>query len=499
MISFCSQCNTEFTSSDQEVCVNCGTPRNADQTPPVPTLQSRPTVMLKVGPRKSLRKTEKLTEVETVITEAADTLTDSDESTADQNLATPNATVETAATSEEIKTFWQCPQCSHLNAYDAEYCDECGAMYVSPEEQAVKALAKQNEPQSLPPEVLAMLSTHIEDGVKTGWYFKTGSSTNEGVLRQGHADEDSIFVLELRRFYQAKPESFGLYVVADGMGGQAAGEIASRNAIQGIAQIALSELAMPWMSGQTFEPEALEQILRKSVLEGHARVRDWNLKNVKDSGSTLTMACLIDNHAAFANVGDSRTYLFRRGGEIKPPKAQAMIELTDTAPLPSLDNGRRSTDKLKFNGEVRNPQLTRPQEEVEEQMLQAGLHAAEPYQAIRVTRDQSLVQELMESGQLTLEEVYSDPRRNVVLNGLGTQDETVEVDTYSRRLESGDRILLCSDGLWEMVRDPAIAEKVTHLPDPQLCANELILLACKNGGADNVSVVIVAVEQTGNS
>ena len=241
----------------------------------------------------------------------------------------------------------------------------------------------------------------------------------------------------------------------------------------------------------------MEQILRKSVLEGHSRVREWNLKNVKDSGSTLTMACLIDNHAAFANVGDSRTYLFRRGGETKAGKDQETVklELTDTAPTPSLDNGRRSTDKLKFNGEVRNPQLTRPQEEVEEQMLQAGLHAAEPYQAIRVTRDQSLVQELMEKGELTLEEVYSDPRRNVVLNGLGTQDETVEVDTYSRQLEAGDRILLCSDGLWEMVRDPAIAEKVTHFPDPQLCANELILLACKNGGADNVSVVVVAVEQ----
>ena len=126
-------------------------------------------------------------------------------------------------------------------------------------------------------------------------------------------------------------------------------------------------------------------------------------------------------------------------------------------------------------------------------MLQAGLHAAEPYQAIRVTRDQSLVQQLMEKGEITLEEVYSDPRRNVVLNGLGTRDETVPVDTYSRKLEAGDRILLSSDGLWEMVRDPAFAEKITHIPDPQLCANELILLACQNGGADNVSVIVVAV------
>lgn len=497
MASFCSNCNTEFTSADQEFCGNCGTPRNADQTPPVPTLQRPPTVMLKVAPHKALPKTEKLVEVEAVTAEATPILTTPDEPAADTALTPADETVETSDEAAEIKPFWQCSQCNHLNTYDAEYCDECGAMYVSPEEQAAKASAKQNESQSLPPEVLAMLATHLEDGTKAGWYFKTGSSTNEGVLRQGHADEDSIFVLELRRFYQAKPESFGLYVVADGMGGQAAGEIASRNAIEGIAQVALSELALPWMSGQKFESEALEQILRKSLLEGHSRVRAWNLKNVKDSGSTLTMACLIDNHAAFANVGDSRTYLFRRGGETKPEKDQETVklELTDTAPLPSLDNGRRSTDKLKFNGEVRNPQLMRPQEEVEEQMLQAGLHAAEPYQAIRVTRDQSLVQELMESGQLTLEEVYSDPRRNVVLNGLGTQDETVEVDTYSRQLESGDRVLLCSDGLWEMVRDPAIAEKVTHIPDPQLCANELVLLACKNGGADNVSVVVVAVEQ----
>ena len=90
------------------------------------------------------------------------------------------------------------------------------------------------------------------------------------MLRQGHADEDSIFVLELRRFYQAKPELFGLYVVADGMGGQAAGEMASRNAIQGIAQVVLNELACPgWRS--KFEPLSVGRNFTQAVLEGHNR------------------------------------------------------------------------------------------------------------------------------------------------------------------------------------------------------------------------------------
>jgi serine/threonine protein phosphatase PrpC len=369
-------------------------------------------------------------------------------------------------------------------------------MYVSPEELAAKAEVAQKTKEKLPAEVIDLLTLRIEDGARRGWRFKSGSSTNEGVLRQGHADEDSVFVLELSRFYQAQPESLGVYVVADGMGGQAAGEVASRNAITGLAKIILTELALPWMSGQVFESQGLAEILHKAALEAHTYVRNWNMEQAKDSGSTLTMACLLGEEAVFANVGDSRTYLFRRGEEVVAEEpATIKIELTDTAPKPSLENGRRSTDKLKFKGEVRNPELTRPAEEVEEQILEANAAANEAYHAIRVTRDDSLVQQLMENGVITIDEVYSDPRRNVVLNGLGTSDETIPVSTYHRKLRPGDHIVLCSDGLWEMVRDPALAEIVTNnVADVQLCADEMVTLACRNGGADNVSVVVVAVE-----
>ena len=176
MASFCSNCNTEFTSPDQEFCGNCGTARDADQAPPVPTLQRPPTVLLRVQPHKSLPKTVKLTETEleavTTPAEAAITLTTPAEPAPDTSSTPVDETVETSDRAAEIKPFWQCPQCSHLNSYDAEYCDECGAMYVSPEEQAAKASAKQNEPQSLPPEVLAMLTTHLEAWRKGGLVFQ---------------------------------------------------------------------------------------------------------------------------------------------------------------------------------------------------------------------------------------------------------------------------------------------------------------------------------------
>lgn len=515
MITYCNHCNTEYTSPDALFCGSCGQRRSGETSEllaPALNLPNSHTVLLRTKEKSAKNSGDEPALVTSGLEQAnvmagldAPGLSRSDDTAArviypaskvkvDVEAEDAESAVEPKVAASEVQTGWQCPQCSYVNLPDAEYCDMCGAMYVSPAEQAAKA---HQAHASLAAEVWQVLTPDIEDGVHPGWRLRSGSNTNEGVLRQGHTDEDSVFVLELRRFYGAKPEAFGLYVVADGMGGQAAGEVASRNAIESIAQVALNELALPWMSGQTFEQAQLEQILQKAALAAHTSIRLWNAAQSKDSGSTLTMACILDNRAAFANVGDSRTYLFRRGGEgehLTDPVTEK-LNLTDTAPLPSLENGRRSTDKLKFNGEVRNTELARPAEEVEEQMLKDSTRTTQPYQAIRVTRDQSLVQQLVERGDITIDDVYTDPRRNVVLNGLGTSEETIPVDTYYRELQAGDRILLCSDGLWEMVRDPALAETLTQLADAQVCSDELIKLACRNGGADNVSVIVVDIER----
>ena len=93
-------------------------------------------------------------------------------------------------------------------------------------------------------------------------------------------------------------------------------------------------------------------------------------------------------------------------------------------------------------------------------------------------------------GTIKPDEVYSDPRRNIITSALGSPDE-ITVDVFRRDLLPGDRILLCSDGLWEMARDEAIAARLFQLDDPQECTDELIALACRNGGLDNVSVIVV--------
>lgn len=538
MTEFCSRCQTEYRSPEEKFCGNCGAPRpvEADSSSLV-TLQNNHTVMLKLGSSdKGSPKEEASRGVGTLAEPFVASLTYgsiapatavlADAETAKLEVQSPtietaklevpaadNATIEGTGLAEQANPLaevaeaeqgtpdttveaagWQCPQCQHENAVDAEYCDECGAMYVSPAELAAKIAANIPSTITLEDEITPYRAFNIQDGQKAGWRLHSGSNTNEGVVRQGHADEDSVFVLELQRFLEARPESFGLYIVADGMGGQAAGEEASRNAIEKIAQVIMQELALPWLTNRTLEQPQIEEILEQAVQAGHNQVHSWNSEHEKDSGSTLTLACLINGKATFANVGDSRTYLFRRGGEEILPELETLkFDPSDNVPPPTINNGRRSTDKLKYNGEVRNPELTRPAEEIEEHLLLANAKAAKPYEAIRVTRDQSLVQQLVDAGIISADDVYTDPRRNMVLNGLGANEGAIPVDIYHRELEAGDRILLCSDGLWEMVRDPQMAQVLTNNLEPQVAVDELVKLACQNGGEDNVSVIVVAV------
>jgi protein phosphatase len=108
----------------------------------------------------------------------------------------------------------------------------------------------------------------------------------------------------------------------------------------------------------------------------------------------------------------------------------------------------------------------------------------------RISKDHSLVMRLVEMGQITDEEVYSHPQRNAVLRSLGDRAE-IEVDIFHQRLKPGDALFLCSDGQWEMVRDPQMAEIIAAHDDPQAACNALIVAANKAGGDDNITAVIV--------
>ena len=112
----------------------------------------------------------------------------------------------------------------------------------------------------------------------------------------------------------------------------------------------------------------------------------------------------------------------------------------------------------------------------------------------RVTRDHSLVERLVEAGQIAPEDVYDHPSRNLIYRSLGAGHAEVEVDIFVERLRAGDALLLCSDGLWEMIRDPQLQKLIAEPKDAtdveQTCET-LIKVANENGGEDNITAVLV--------
>jgi serine/threonine protein phosphatase PrpC len=111
----------------------------------------------------------------------------------------------------------------------------------------------------------------------------------------------------------------------------------------------------------------------------------------------------------------------------------------------------------------------------------------------QITQDHSLVASLLASNMIEPSEVRSHPQRNQIYRTLGDKPE-IEVDIFQRTLEPGDQLMLCSDGLWEMVLDDAVANILQNSRTPQSACDRLIEAANAGGGEDNISVVVVWLE-----
>jgi len=260
-------------------------------------------------------------------------------------------------------------------------------------------------------------------------------------------------VNEDRVFYQVLVASEGdpiaLCIVADGMGGHLAGEVASHWVVETLKR-ELAELFVPpdprdtvQVSGgdlaalaagvnRGLRPSDIVMIrrLRSAVEHANTAVRQYTLHRPEEAmgaGSTLTMALVKGKRAYVANVGDSRTYVLRQG------------------------------------------------------------------QLLQVTRDHSLVAELVAAGQLTEQEAFSHPQSGLITRCLGYLDE-VEVDIEPHTLESGDCLMLCSDGLWEALRDPEIMVRIMRsTPDLDAVAHRLVESANQMSGQDNISVALLRI------
>jgi protein phosphatase len=219
-----------------------------------------------------------------------------------------------------------------------------------------------------------------------------------------------------------EPAQNFLYVVADGMGGAEAGEIASAIAVGAIRNYIGSALEAAPAAGDIrgLLQDALEEA-NKKILEyaaAHAEARGM--------GSTAVGALIIPPEAAVAWVGDSRAYLCDH-------------------------NGLR-----------------------------------------QVTKDHSLVQRLIEIGQITPEEARHHEHKNVITRSLGARPSgPAGAESVTLRLKRGDRLMLCSDGLTTHVEDEKIGEILRRHADPCAAARELVVAANAGGGTDNVSVVVI--------
>ncbi len=250
-----------------------------------------------------------------------------------------------------------------------------------------------------------------------------GSHTDTGVVRDHN--EDSLLALKLNMNNTSTEYVWGLYIVADGMGGHAGGEVASGLAIRSAASLILSEyLANSLNPDRNYDERWIKDVVHRAVLEANETVRLEGQTRHNDMGTTMTIALVVGDRATFANVGDSRAYLYRDG-------------------------------KLE-----------------------------------RITRDHSLVMRLVELGQIRDEDIYTHPQRNAVLRSLGDR-QSIDVDLFTRRLRSGDALLLCSDGQWEMTHDAEMETLLATYDDPDTVCQELIKAANKAGGEDNVTSVFV--------
>jgi PPM family protein phosphatase len=249
--------------------------------------------------------------------------------------------------------------------------------------------------------------------------------TDVGQVREHN--EDNFLVADLtRKSREFEPgqahvlgKSGAVFGVCDGMGGAAAGEVASRLAVD-IIYDRLVEAKAPR------NREDLARRLVRAVQDAGVRIFGEARadRSRRGMGTTSTIATLIDDRLFLAQVGDSRAYILRDG------------DLT------------------------------------------------------QVTRDQSLVNQLIEAGQLTEEEAETFEHNNIILQALGTS-EVVQVDLTYVDLRADDTLLICSDGLSGMVRSEDIRGVLTELEDPAEACAKLIASANEAGGHDNVTVVLV--------
>jgi len=264
----------------------------------------------------------------------------------------------------------------------------------------------------LPPETVISSSNE---------HLQFGQATDVGMVRTNNQDAVFSFV-STSRSSQQRPD-FGLFVVADGMGGHHDGEKASAITASMVASYITHHIFLPMLnSDDDTERVPVTESMIAAVQKANADI----ITKVPDGGTTLTAVAVIGDLAYVAHVGDSRIYLVTK-------------------------------DNIE-----------------------------------QITRDHSLVQRYVELNLLTREEASVHAQKNVLYRALG-QSETLEVDALTRRLPPNAKLMLCSDGLWNLVTEEEIADIISKHSNPQEACDKLVALANAHGGSDNITVILLRI------
>lgn len=253
--------------------------------------------------------------------------------------------------------------------------------------------------------------------------------THRGRVKQNNEDAAILHIQEGTNGYRR-----GLLMIADGVGGHLAGEVASDLAIQTVYDSLARKidgqdpdlLNEGGLSEEQDMGAYLTDLLQRTIQRANQLILDYaseHQQEARNLGTTATCGVVYDNLLVLGHVGDSRAYLLREG-------------------------------KLQ-----------------------------------QLTEDHTFVGELVRQGQLSSEALYDHPRRHVIMRALG-QNSEVKADTNIIPLQAGDRLLLCSDGLWEMVRDEYIQSLLLDAETPEEAIQQLFSSAMDAGGVDNIGIVV---------
>lgn len=341
---------------------------------------------------------------------------------------------------------WNCGL--EQNAEGDEFCIDCGAAlldvsYLMHEYSAA-------EPKKAEANVLqcAIANTFVEQGhtyviempqvvqnaFPNGVHLLAAGDSDAGDVRRSEPNEDSTLVLQLQRVHESVSSPVGVFVVADGLGGHDNGQVASRMTVNIIAERMVRELLGAPLgaekAGETVKP--LDEDALVALLQG--AVEDAN-----------TVLCQM-NQRDKTDMGSTLT---------------GFMVVGDHASVMNVGDSRTY-------------------------MMRGG-------QIYQLTTDHSLVGQLVAGGLIQPDDVYTHPQRSQIFRSLGDK-LNVQVDIFKQQIQPGDILLSCSDGLWEMVRNPQIESILKEAPNPQVACTQLIEAANANGGEDNVSAVLVFIQ-----